>query len=145
MDFSKYIITKNIPMFQRAMSDNKLPLHPIHSYETYTRSTSGKRRAVLSGSVKWSKTEGLKNVGVTGLYLAPATTIQGINTCKFAGKCAHGCIAFTGNLGMFHRATIENRTLALYYYTEQYLTDLSESCTFKHSRRVLITSNCIVV
>ena len=49
MDFSKYIITKNIPMFQRAMSDNKLPLHPMHSYETYTRSTNGNPRAIVTG------------------------------------------------------------------------------------------------
>lgn len=124
MDFSKYIITKNIAAFKRAMADNKLTLAPSEAYEHYTLSRSGSRRSILSRSVKWAKTEGLQNVGVTGLYLAPATTIQGLNTCPFAGKCQDGCIAFTGQLGAFHRATIVNRTLALYHYTEQYLIDM---------------------
>jgi hypothetical protein len=124
MDFKKYIITKNIAAFKRSMSDNKTTLSPAQTYEHYTVSKSGRRRSILSASVKWAKTEGLKNVGVTGLYLSPAATVNGLNTCKFAGKCQDGCIAFTGNLGMFHRATIENRTLALYHYTEQYLLDM---------------------
>lgn len=124
MDFSKYIITKNIPAFKRAMNDNKFTVPSAATYEHYTVSTSGKKRTILSGSIKWAKLEGLKNVGVTGLYLSPAEHIQGLNTCKFAGKCQHGCIAFTGNLGLFHRATIESRTLALYHYTERYLVDL---------------------
>jgi len=124
MDFSKYIISKNIAAFRRSMSDNRTTLLPVETYEKYTVSKSGRRRSILSASVKWGKTEGLKNVGVTGLYLAPSTHIEGINTCKFAGKCKHGCIAFTGHLGMFHRATIENRTLALYHYTERYLIDM---------------------
>lgn len=124
MDFSKYIITKNIAAFKRSMSDNKATLAPAETYEHYTVSKSGRRRSILSASVKWAKTEGLENVGVTGLYLAPASHIEGLNTCPFAGKCQDGCIAFTGNLGMFHRATIENRTLALYYYTEQYLFNM---------------------
>ena len=124
MDFTKYIITKNIPAFKRAMNDNKFTVPSAATYEHYTVSTSGKKRSILSGSIKWAKLEGLKNVGVTGLYLSPAEHIQGLNTCKFAGKCQHGCIAFTGNLGLFHRATIENRTLALYHYTQRYLVDL---------------------
>lgn len=124
MDFTKYIITKNIPAFKRAMNDNKFTVPSAATYEHYTVSTSGKKRTILSGSIKWAKLEGLKNVGVTGLYLSPAEHIQGLNTCKFAGKCQHGCIAFTGNLGLFHRATIESRTLALYHYTERYLVDL---------------------
>jgi hypothetical protein len=125
MDFTKYIIHKNIPQFRSAINDNKKVLKlDVQSYQYYTQNKSGRRRAILSSSVKWSKVEGLKNIGVTGLYLAPATTIQGLNTCKFSGECKHGCIAFTGNLGMFHRATIENRTLALFNYTERYLVDM---------------------
>lgn len=125
MDFSKYIIKSNIHAFQIAMVDpNNVDIMRMQSYEHYTLSSSGKKRSILSSSVKWAKVDGLKNVGVTGLYLAPSTTIQGLNTCKFAGECARGCIAFTGHLGMFHRATIENRTLALFCYTEQYLTDM---------------------
>ncbi len=143
MDFSKYIITKNINLFKLSMTDVKkyrvhkdiahdldavismvqASLNP-RSYEFYTVSKSGHKRSILSRSVKWAKVEGLKNVGVTGLYLAPSTHIQGLNTCPFAGTCQEGCIAFTGHLGMFHRATIENRTLALYHYTERYLIDM---------------------
>jgi hypothetical protein len=124
MDFSKYIITKNIAAFKRAMSDNKTTLATPETYEHYTLSSSGKRRSILSSSVKWAKTEGLKDVGVTGLYLAPSTTVQGVNTCKMSGLCKHGCIAFTGFLGLHHQTTIQNRTLALYHYTERYLVDL---------------------
>lgn len=124
MDFSKYIITKNIAAFKRSMSDNKATLSPAQTYEHYTLSSSGKRRSILSGSVKWAKTEGLQNVGVTGLYLAPASHIEGLNTCKNSGLCVHGCIAFTGMLGFHHQTTIQNRTLALYHYTQRYLIDL---------------------
>ena len=125
MDFKKYLIVENIPAFQLSMIDHKnVDLTRVYSYEHYTRTPSGARRSILSSSVKWSKLEGVKDVGVTGLYLAPATTIQGFNTCKFSGKCASGCIAFTGHLGLHHRSTIENRTFALFNYTEQYLIDL---------------------
>ena len=124
MDFSKYIITKNIAAFKRSMSDNKATLAPSETYEHYTLSYSGKRRSILSGSVKWAKTEGLEDVGVTGLYLAPATHIEGLNTCKNSGLCVHGCIAFTGFLGLHHQKTIQDRTLALYHYTERYLVDM---------------------
>ena len=125
MDFSKYIIHANLELFKKSMIDRAdRNFIQFNSYEYYTRNNSGKRRSILSSSVKWSKVDGLKNVGVTGLYLAPSTTIQGLNTCKFAGECAKGCIAFTGNLGFFHRATIQNRTLALFHYTERYLIDM---------------------
>lgn len=124
MDFKKYIITKNIAAFKRSMSDNKLTVAPSETYEHYTLSSSAKRRSILSSSIKWAKTEGLKNVGVAGLYLAPATHIEGLNTCKNSGLCVHGCIAFTGFLGLHHQTTIQNRTLALYHYTERYLVDL---------------------
>jgi hypothetical protein len=143
IDFSKYIIKSNINQFRLAMIDTKqfrvhkdiadsldlvldtvsLSMDPL-SYEDYTRNKNNKRRSILSSSVKWSKVEGLKDIGVTGLYLSPATTIQGLNTCKFAGECARGCIAFTGHLGPHHQTTIEYKTLALFHYTEKYLIDL---------------------
>ena len=125
MDFKKYILTDNIQSFKLSMTDNKSTLKKLAAtYEHYTISKTGKRRAILSSSVKWSKVEGVEKYGVTGLYLAPATTVSGINTCKFAGKCAEGCIAFTGQLGMFHQTTMELRMLALYHHTEQYLIDM---------------------
>jgi len=124
MDFKKYILTENIAAFKLSMIDNKSTLAPAASYEHYTLSSSGKKRSILSSSVKWSKLEGVKDAGVTGLYLAPATTIQGVNTCKMSGLCKHGCIAFTGMLGFHHQSTIVNRTLALLHYTERYLIDM---------------------
>jgi hypothetical protein len=124
MDFKKYLLTENIQSFKLSMIDNKSNLAPAATYEHYTLSNSGKKRSILSSSVKWAKLEGVKDVGVTGLYLAPATTIQGVNTCKMSGLCTHGCIAFTGHLGLHHRTTIENRTLALFHYTERYLIDM---------------------
>tara|TARA_R100000734_G_scaffold3130_1_gene2940 strand:+ start:12996 stop:13838 length:843 start_codon:yes stop_codon:yes gene_type:complete len=124
MDFKKYIIVENIPAFKLSMTDNKSTVSEPLPYEHYTISKTGKRRAILSSSVKWSKVEGVEKYGVTGLYLPPATTVSGINTCKFAGKCAEGCIAFTGQLGMFHQTTMELRMLALYHHTERYLIDM---------------------
>jgi hypothetical protein len=124
MDFKKYILTENIQSFKLSMIDNKSTVPTAATYEHYTLSNSGKRRSILSSSVKWSKLEGVKDSGVTGLYLAPATTIQGVNTCKMSGLCTHGCIAFTGFLGLHHRTTIEYRTLALFHYTERYLIDM---------------------
>jgi len=143
MDFSKYIIVENINLFILSMIDVKK--YRVHksiagdldaviqlvqsslnrkTYEHYTLSNSGKKRSILSSSVKWSKLEGVNDVGVTGLYLAPATTIEGVNTCKMSGLCTHGCIAFTGMLGFHHQTTIVNRTLALFHYTERYLVDM---------------------
>lgn len=124
MDFKKYLIVENIPAFQLSMIDNKSEKKQAATYEHYTLSSSGKKRSILSSSVKWSKLEGVKDVGVTGLYLAPATTSEGLNTCKMSGLCKHGCIAFTGMLGFHHQDTIVNRTLALFHYTERYLIDL---------------------
>mgnify|MGYP003112257160 CR=1 FL=1 len=124
MDFKKYIIVENIPAFKLSMTDTKTTVSDPKPYEHYTMSSTGKARAVLSSSVKWNKVEGVEQYGVTGLYLAPATTVTGINTCKFAGKCAEGCIAFTGQLGMFHQSTMELRMLALYHHTERYLIDM---------------------
>jgi len=131
INFSKYIIYENIELFTQSFKDLKLDVKNestkedvVHSYEFYTVSKTGKKRSILSTSVKWSKVEGLDKVGVTGLYLSPSTTVQGLNTCKFAGDCALGCIAFTGHLGMFHQTTMEYRTLALFHYTEKYLTDI---------------------
>ena len=125
MDFKKYVIAENIPAFRLSMIDTTASyLAPAESYEYYTLAASGKKRSILSSSIKWNKLEGVKDVGVTGLYLAPATTIEGVNTCKMSGLCKEGCIAFTGFLGFHHQDTIVNRTLALLHYTERYLIDM---------------------
>ena len=79
------------------------------------------RRSILSSSVKFSKTH--KNIGVTGMYLAPATMVAGLNSCKFAGKCQKGCIAYTGNM-KFNGLTFQNRLKALFFHTERYITEM---------------------
>ena len=124
MDFSKYIFRTNIDCFRSYMRDNAGDLPTFNSYYDLTHTPTGRKRAILSRSVKWAKNKGLESFGVTGLYLSPASIVSGLNLCKFAGECEKGCIAFTGNLGMFHQKTMADRTLALYHYTELYLIDL---------------------
>jgi hypothetical protein len=148
----QYIITDNIQTFRRSMIDTKVSnirfdwdnmpqsqldhLYDIYDegeswdslmYTTTQREVNGKlktfknRRLILSKSVKFAKTH--KNIGVTGMYLAPSTTIKGLNTCKFAGKCAKGCIAYTGNM-KFNGLTFSNRLKALFFHTERYLIEM---------------------
>ena len=125
MNVQKYIIYKNIDRFKSMMIDRtQKTFIEFNTYEHYTISKSGHRRSILSQSVKWTKTEGLKNLGVTGLYLLPSTHVNGLNICKFAGLCKKPCIAFTGHLGAFHVETMKKRTLALFHYTERYLEDM---------------------
>jgi len=130
----QYILTDNIRTFRRSMTNNQLigsvngrPSWDSLMYTTTQREVNGKlktfknRRSILSSSVKFAKTH--KNIGVTGMYLAPHTMVAGLNTCKFAGKCAKGCIAFTGNM-KFNGLTFQNRLKALYNHTERYLTEM---------------------
>ena len=126
MDFKKYIIVENIPAFRNSLVDksNVDSIPVAKSYIEYSTSKSGKKRFILSSSVKWSKVEGLKNVGVTGLYLAPFKHILGLNFCAFAGLCAGGCIGYTGRLGMFHQNTLEWKSLALYHHTIEFMLDV---------------------
>jgi len=129
MNFNKYIIKENIPQFQKFMIDYKSEkrqdlMDDVPSYESLTLSKSGRRRSILSSSIKWNKVKGVESYGVTGMYLAPANHIDGLNSCKNSGLCKKGCIAYTGHLGMFHANTIRLRTLALFHYTERYLLDM---------------------
>lgn len=130
----QYVITNKIQTFRRSMTDNQLigsvkgrPSWNSLMYTTTQREVNGKlktfknRRSILSKSVKFAKTH--KNIGVTGMYLAPATMVAGLNTCKFAGKCQKGCIAYTGNM-KFNGLTFSNRLKALYHHTERYLIEM---------------------
>lgn len=124
IDYSKYIIDSNLESFRLSMIDTQSDSIPSEqSYEYYTVSNSGKKKTILSSSTKWSKVDGL-DYGVTGLYLSPAVSIAGLNTCKFKGLCEKGCIAFTGHMGLHHQDTIAYRTLALFHHTKTYLLDV---------------------
>jgi len=126
MDFMKYIIVENIESFRNSLVDknNVDSIPTAKPYIEYSTNKSGKKRSILSSSVKWSKVEGLSNVGVTGLYLAPFKHILGLNFCAFAGLCAGGCIGYTGHLGMFHQNTLEWKSLALYHHTIEFMLDV---------------------
>lgn len=130
----QYIITDGIQTFRRSMTDTALigsvkgrPSWDSLMFTTTQRSVNGKlkifqnRRRILSRSIKFAKTH--ENIGVTGMYLAPATMVSGLNTCKFAGKCQKGCIAYTGNM-KFNGLTFSNRLKALFFHTERYLTEM---------------------
>jgi len=126
MDFMKYIIVENIPAFRNSLVDknNADSIPAAKPYIEYSTSKTGKKRSILSSSVKWSKVEGLKNVGVTGLYLTPFKHILGLNFCAFAGLCAGGCIGYTGFLGLHHQLTLEWKSLALYHHTIEFMLDV---------------------
>ena len=126
MNFLKYIIVENVESFRNSLVDkNNIDSIPLaKTYLEYSTSKSGKKRSILSSSVKWSKVEGLKNTGVTGLYLTPFKHILGLNFCAFAGLCAGGCIGYTGHLGMFHQNTLEWKSLALYHHTLEFMLDV---------------------
>lgn len=140
-----YIYIDHIPNFRRSMIDTKVSnirfdwgnMHQDqldHLYDSATiedqkfndtwdslMKTKTRRRSILSNSVKFAKTH--KSIGVTGMYLAPHTMVAGLNTCKFAGKCSKGCIAFTGNM-KFNGLTFQNRLKALFFHTEKYLVEM---------------------
>ncbi len=126
MDFMKYIIVENIPAFRNSLVDknNADSIPAAKPYIEYSTSKSGKKRSILSSSVKWSKVEGVKDVGVTGLYLTPFKHILGLNFCAFAGLCAGGCIGYTGFLGLHHQLTLEWKSLALYHHTIEFMLDV---------------------
>lgn len=126
MDFKKYIILENLEKFRQSLVDRKHAdkIPAAKTYLEYSTSKSGKKRSILSTSVKWSKVDGYKNYGVTGLYLVPFKHILGLNFCAFAALCAKGCIGYTGHLGMFHQNTLEWKSLALYHHTLEFLLDM---------------------
>jgi len=126
LDFTKYIKLDNLESFRNSLVDHKKKdmLSAAIDYLKLAYTSKGKKKSILSSSVKWSKVDGFTKYGVTGLYLAPATHIKGLNTCRFSALCELGCIGYTGHLGMFHQDSIEWKTYALYHHTVLFLTDL---------------------
>lgn len=125
-DFSKYIKLDNLQAFRASLVDhkNKDMLSAAIDYMQLAYTSKGKKKSILSSSTKWSKVDGFTKYGVTGLYLAPATHIQGLNTCRFSALCELGCIGYTGMLGFHQQGSLEWKTYALYFHTETFLLDL---------------------
>ena len=92
MDFKKYIILDNLEKFRQSLVDRKHgeKIPEPKTYLEYSTSKRGKKRSILSSSVKWNKVDGYKQYGVTGLYLVPFKHILGLNFCAFAALCAKG-------------------------------------------------------
>jgi len=92
------------------------------TYKSLMTLSSGKLRPIFSeSSLKFDK--GDISYTVKGVYLAPSTDVQGINTCKFAGKCRDLCLKNTGNM-KYNFSTRELKTLALYLYPHEFVAQL---------------------
>jgi len=94
----------------------------------------GKKRSIFTVSSKFEKMN--KKTQSYGLYLAPATMVNGLNTCRGEGACKEGCIAYTGNLSSVNSQNKQYMfTVALYHHTELFLTEIVRSileCAGKH-------------
>lgn len=104
---------------------HKVPQNIIDQYPTYKSLmtlSSGRPRPIFSeSSLKFDK--GDISYTVKGVYLAPSIDVQGINTCKFAGKCRDLCLKNTGKM-MYNFGTRELKTLALYLYPHEFIAQL---------------------
>lgn len=121
-----YIKTENVEKFRNFMVSNKIIVDSLYgdlSYSDLMRLDSGRRREIISvPSNKFDIENGLVSIVQ---YLAPAQHVNGFNLCRFASEgCKRSCLAFTGRLACNVDKTYTNKTIALYMYTIQYLTDL---------------------
>ena len=130
--YSKYIKTENIENFRRYMSTRGQV--PFHSFYDCMFTAGGKKRSIFTVSSKFEKMN--KKTQSYGLYLAPATMVTGLNTCRGEGECASGCIAYTGNLSS---TQAQNKqflfTVALYHHTELMLIEIVRAileCAGRH-------------
>jgi hypothetical protein len=117
----KYIHTDNIERFKRYMSTRGNV--PFHTLKECMWTAGGSKRSILSLSKKFEKVhEGVQSYG---LYLAPSTMVQGVNTCHGAGECKGGCIAFANNLATIQSQTKQYMfTVALYHHTVEFLVEV---------------------
>ena len=119
--YNKYIKTQNIPAFRRYMSTRGSV--PFHTFKDCMFTKGGKHRSIFTKSSKFKKVH--NEVQAYGLYLAPATMVKGINTCRGSGACTDGCLAYSGRL-----STVQSQnkqylfTVALYHHTELFLTEI---------------------
>ena len=133
--YTKYIKTENIPAFRRYMSTRGQV--PFHSFYDCMFSAGGSKRSILTKSSKFEKMN--KKTQSYGLYLAPATMVKGLNTCRGEGECASGCIAFTGNLSTVNSQNKQYLfTVALYHHTELMLNEIVRSILEHAGRHVYL-------
>lgn len=121
---NKYIKTDGILAFKRYMSIGGDV--PYHTFNDCMFTKGGRKRSIFTVSSKFEKMN--KKTQAYGLYLAPATMVTGLNTCRGEGECAEGCIAFSGNLSSIQSQTKQYLfTVALYYHTEEMLFEIVRS------------------
>ena len=123
---NKYLKTENIERFRRYMSTRgEVPFHTLKNclWTDGGKTKNRKRRNILTDSSKFQKMhDGIKSYG---LYLAPATMVEGVNTCRGEGECAGGCIAFTANLASIQSQNKQYLfTVALYHHTVLMLAEI---------------------
>lgn len=108
------------------MQSDSVTALSLYSHLTYNDLMvldSGKRRDIITvPSNKFDIQNG--HVAIVQ-YLAPAQHVSGLNVCRFASEgCKKSCLGYTGRLALNVDRTYTNKTIALYLYTEQYLSDL---------------------
>jgi hypothetical protein len=119
--YNKYIKTQNIPAFRRYMSTRGSV--PFHTFKDCMFTKGGKHRSIFTKSSKFKKIH--NEVQAYGLYLAPATMVQGINACRGSGACSGGCLAYSGRLSSIQSQNKQYLfTVALYHHTELFLTEI---------------------
>lgn len=119
--YNKYIKTQNIPAFKRYMSTHGNV--PFHTFKECMFTKGGKHRSIFTKSTKFKKVH--NEVQAYGLYLAPATMVQGLNTCRGSGACTDGCLAYSGRLSTTQSQNKQYLfTVALYHHTELFLTEI---------------------
>jgi hypothetical protein len=97
----------------------------------------GRKRSIFTVSSKFEKMN--KKTQSYGLYLAPATMVNGLNTCRGEGECAEGCIAFTGNLSTTQSQNKQYLfTVALYHFTEMFLIEIVRAILEAAGRHVYL-------
>lgn len=83
----------------------------------------GQHRSIFTKSSKFKKVH--NEVQAYGMYLAPATMVRGLNTCRGEGACSEGCLAYSGRLSTSQSQNKQYLfTVALYHHTELFLTEI---------------------
>jgi hypothetical protein len=133
--YSKYIKSENIPAFRRYMSTRGQV--PFYSFHECMFTQGGRKRSIFTVSSKFEKQS--KKTQSYGLYLAPATMVQGLNICRGEGECASGCIAYTGNLSSTQSQNKQYMfTVALYHHTELMLNEIVRAILEAAGRHVYL-------
>ena len=147
--YNKYIKTQNIPAFRRYMLTGGNV--PFHTFKECMFTKGGQHRSIFTKSSKFKKTfkpstfiedvisnhriqnqpihdaldELKKEVQAYGMYLAPATMVEGLNTCRGEGACSEGCLAYSGRLSSTQSQNKQYLfTVALYHHTELFLVEI---------------------